>query len=216
MFHSHRDPLSSLVITLYSLDANYTPRADRTGPGTVSGRKGSEPVLCPQGWSVMPLFNRWVTFLCVAVFLLVLPFLSFIYLNVLHRCFVGIVLMLGFIICRFSRDRQKLWVLVANTIIILIIEQHCRRRRRRRHCHYQYRHHKHQRHRHHHQYHRNHNHQHQHHQHHHNQYHQYHFYHHNHHTIVFISLLTVNVDIFILILTDVHGFPGPKSGGAQL
>ncbi|KAK3730814.1 hypothetical protein QZH41_001168 [Actinostola sp. cb2023] len=58
MFHPHLDPMSSLVLQLYALDAVYEPKADRQGPGSVIERKGKRIAVVPQGWTVVKLFDK--------------------------------------------------------------------------------------------------------------------------------------------------------------
>ncbi|XP_015769135.1 PREDICTED: uncharacterized protein LOC107347559 isoform X2 [Acropora digitifera] len=49
---------SALVIRLCSLDAAYTPNADRAAPGIVTASKGNSLTVTPFSWSVMPLFSK--------------------------------------------------------------------------------------------------------------------------------------------------------------
>ena len=50
--------LTTLVIRLCSLDAQYTPRADRAAPGSVTASRGKVMSVVPFGWTVLQLFSK--------------------------------------------------------------------------------------------------------------------------------------------------------------
>ncbi|XP_073258640.1 uncharacterized protein [Porites lutea] len=58
VFHPHISDLTTLVIRLCSLDAQYTPRADRTAPGSVTASRGRVMSVLPFGWTVLQLFSK--------------------------------------------------------------------------------------------------------------------------------------------------------------
>lgn len=58
VFHPLRSQASALVIRLCSLDASYTPNANRAAPGTVTARKGTVLRILPFAWTVIPLFSK--------------------------------------------------------------------------------------------------------------------------------------------------------------
>lgn len=58
VFHPHISDMTTLVIRLCSLDATYTPRADRAAPGSVTVNKGKVLTIVPFGWTVLQLFSK--------------------------------------------------------------------------------------------------------------------------------------------------------------